>query len=145
MGSGQIVVLPPFFHHGPCLLRVTEPVLVQAFIPKLAIEALDVGVLRGFTWVDEVQLNPSLLSPAEHRLAGELRSVIHHYNLGQTGDFRQAVQDSRHSLAGYGGVYCYGRTLPAEVIYHGQGSEPAAVPQAVMNEVHRPVLQWTGE
>ncbi len=64
VGSGPVVVLPPFFDYLLGLLQIVEPVLVQAFIPKLAVEALNVGVLSGFPRVDEVQFHPSLLRPA---------------------------------------------------------------------------------
>ena len=44
VGSGQIVVSPTMFDRLLCLPQVTEPVLIQALLPKLAIEAFDVGV-----------------------------------------------------------------------------------------------------
>ena len=136
MGSGRVIACPPFFDHLLGLLQFVELALVQTFNPELAVEAFDVAVLSGFPRIDEVQLHSSLLRPSEHGLTGELRSVVHHYYLGQTGEVSRFVQDSGHPLTGNGGVYNNRRTLPAELIYKGQRSEPAAVPQAVMNEVH---------
>lgn len=64
MGSGHVVVLPPFFDQPFCLPQATEPMLAQAIVPKLAVKALDVSVLRGFTWIDEVQFRFPLFCPA---------------------------------------------------------------------------------
>ena len=58
-----VVVDPPVFDGSACLADAGEPVLVQALIPETAIEALDVGVLCGFTGIDEIQLNAVVISP----------------------------------------------------------------------------------
>jgi len=55
---GQVVVSPLFFDHSSRLGQVVELVVVQAFFLKLAVEALNVGVLCWFTWVDEGSLTP---------------------------------------------------------------------------------------
>jgi hypothetical protein len=39
----------------------------HALVAKLAVEALDVGILRGLAGLDEVQLNPVLISPGADR------------------------------------------------------------------------------
>ncbi len=44
MGPGQVVAFPPFPYHPSGLLQVVEPVLIQAFIPQLAVETLNVGI-----------------------------------------------------------------------------------------------------
>ena len=41
-----VVVLPPGSDGGPCLRQRLEPMLVQAFVPELAVEALDVAILH---------------------------------------------------------------------------------------------------
>ena len=41
-----VVVAPPAGDVLPCLVQRLEPVLVQAFVAELAVEALDVAVLR---------------------------------------------------------------------------------------------------
>lgn len=50
--------------------------LVQALVSKPAVEALDVGVLAGFTRIDLPQVDVTVVRPVEHCLAKELRSVI---------------------------------------------------------------------
>jgi hypothetical protein len=47
------VVLPPVCRGAAGLLQRFEPLLVQVFISELAVEALDVAVLRGPAWLDQ--------------------------------------------------------------------------------------------
>jgi hypothetical protein len=98
VGSGQVVVDPPFRHHPRRLRQVPELVLVQAFIPKLAVEALDVGILHRFSWVYEVELHSAFLRPAEHGLASKLRTVVQHQHLGQTSVLAQFLQHPNYPL-----------------------------------------------
>ena len=63
MGPGLIVVVPPVFNHHPGVSQVQEPVTVQALIPELAIETLDVSVLRRFARCNKVQPYPAVLGP----------------------------------------------------------------------------------
>ena len=43
----RVVIHPPFLDHLSCVSQIHEPVLVQAFISELPVEALDERVLRG--------------------------------------------------------------------------------------------------
>ena len=54
MGSDLVVILPPLFNEAAGFVEGGEPVLVEAFIAELAVEAFDVGVLGRFAWGDEV-------------------------------------------------------------------------------------------
>jgi hypothetical protein len=67
-----VVVLPPSFDFLPRLLQIREPVLVQAFIPKLPVEAFHVGILLRLAGHDEVQHHSPLVRPAVQRLAADL-------------------------------------------------------------------------
>jgi len=58
-----IVVLPPSLDDRSGMGQRMEPVLVQAFIPELTVEALDIGVLCGFAWLNQFQLYTMLISP----------------------------------------------------------------------------------
>jgi hypothetical protein len=48
-----VVIDPPTFDGLSCIVQVQEPVLVQAFLAELSMEALDVAVLHGPAWRDE--------------------------------------------------------------------------------------------
>jgi hypothetical protein len=57
--------------------KIHEPVLVQAFIPELPVEAFDECVLRGLATLDKVQRYLVLIGPLIHDAAGELGSIIY--------------------------------------------------------------------
>ena len=59
-----VVVDPPARNLNTRLRQAPEPVLVQAFVAKLAVEALDVGILRGLAWLveDVCLMNPMICS-----------------------------------------------------------------------------------
>ena len=50
--------------------------LVEAFIAQLAVERFDEGILDRLAGCDEAQLHATLVRPAQHRLAGQLRAVV---------------------------------------------------------------------
>ena len=56
--------------------KAQKPVLIEAAIPELAVEALDEGILRRLAWLDESQRDLPLTRPKEHRLAGKLSTII---------------------------------------------------------------------
>ena len=56
--------------------RDPEPVLVQALVAELAVEALDVGVLRRLAGLDQAQLDAALVGPLVERPARELRPLV---------------------------------------------------------------------
>ena len=54
VGSDLVIFLPPGFDQETGFVEGGEPVLVEAFIAKLAVEAFDESVLGGFARGDEV-------------------------------------------------------------------------------------------
>ena len=79
----MVVVRSPGFDNLPCLVQISEPVLVQAKISELAIEALYEGILRRLARLNEMQFYADLLGPKEHGLGGEFRTVVADNRLGQ--------------------------------------------------------------
>ena len=63
-----VVVGSPGRDLDACLLQVLEPVLVQALVAKLAVEALHVGVLRGLARLVEDVAHALGLCPGPWRL-----------------------------------------------------------------------------
>jgi hypothetical protein len=76
MGPNLVVIPPPGFDFLSCILQADEPILIQAFIPELPVEALDESILDGLAWLDEAQLHASLVGPHVQGLAGEFRPVL---------------------------------------------------------------------
>jgi len=62
-----------FFAH--CCQAFPE-VLVQELVAEPAASALDVGVLRGPSWLDSVPVDVALLGPVLYGFACELRNVV---------------------------------------------------------------------
>ena len=67
-----VVVDPPARNLNTRLLQALEPVLVQALVAELAVEALDVGVLRGLAWLVEDVAHALGLGPGHEGSAREL-------------------------------------------------------------------------
>ncbi len=144
MGSDLVVFLPPGFDQVTGFVECGEPVLVEAFIAELAIEAFDESVLGGFARGNEVQLHLVLLRPVMQRLASELRAVVEGDGLGQavgSGELRQHGNDARAPDAVIGPE---GGTLAGEVIHQSEGAEAAAIGKLVMDEVHAPAFVGAG-
>ena len=73
--SHQVVVLPPSLDDDLRLAAGAEPFHAQAFVAKLAVEALVGAVLPGLAGVDQGDLDVRLDDPFKDRLADELRAV----------------------------------------------------------------------
>src|ERR1017187_9898763 len=71
-----VVVLAPFRQGDTRLVQVLEPVLVEAFVAKLAVEAFDVAVLHGPARLDQQVPDVVGLRPANEDPTGELRPVV---------------------------------------------------------------------
>ena len=76
MRSDMVVVDPPLRDFVSCIRQAQEPVLVEAAVPELAVEAFDERILRRLVRLDKGQGHLPLMRPEEHRLASQLRPVI---------------------------------------------------------------------
>jgi len=81
MWPDLILILFPDRGRIPCLLQCFEPALIEALIPKLAVETLDVAVLHGAIRLNQDVANPIPLCPCHEHPAGELRSVIRSHHI----------------------------------------------------------------
>ena len=76
MRSHLVVIAPPGGNHGSCVFEVAEVVIIEALIAKLAIETLDVGVLRRFASSDQLEIDAAAIGPTIQRPAGEFRPLV---------------------------------------------------------------------
>ncbi len=76
MRSNVIVVIPPVFDHDPCFDTIAEPFHRQAFIPKLAVEALVGSVLPRLARIDEDGFDLLLHHPSQQGRADKFRSIV---------------------------------------------------------------------
>ena len=72
VGSDVIVFMAPRLDGVASVLEGQEPVHVQAVIAERAVEALDEGILRRLSGLDEVELDATRVGPSIERSAPEL-------------------------------------------------------------------------
>jgi len=72
--------------------EIAEVVIVQALVTELAIEALDVGVLRRLASCDELQIYRFAVGPAIQRAAGELWPLVGTNRPGQAAKLGDVVR-----------------------------------------------------
>ena len=63
MGSIFVVVQPPLFDGQFGCSQTAEPILIEAFVPELAIETFNVAILHGSARGDKIQLNSAMMRP----------------------------------------------------------------------------------
>ena len=84
MGPDLVVVGSPLGYRLTGLLHRLKPVFIQALVPKRAVKALDVSVLRRTARLNQDVLDAVLLSPSHRCPASELRPVVSPDRLGVT-------------------------------------------------------------
>ena len=72
----MVVIIAPVGQEAPGVGEPQEPVLIQALVPQLPVEAFDVAVLRRLARLDEVQLDAVLVGPLIQRPADELGAIV---------------------------------------------------------------------
>ena len=76
-----IVLSSPGFNHELRFLQRQKPVLVQTFIPKLAVEALDKRVPHRFSRLNKVQMHPLLRGLGIQGRPSEFGAVIQNHGV----------------------------------------------------------------
>jgi len=74
--SHIVVVLAPKLDLCPGVVKVQEPMLVQAFKANASIGAFDEGIVRGFAGSAEVQDDTVRIGPQAELARGELAAVV---------------------------------------------------------------------
>lgn len=69
--SELVVVPPPCGDEDTGLGQTRKPVVVQAFVAKSSVKALDERILGGLACLDQLESNAMLISPLIERSAGE--------------------------------------------------------------------------
>src|SRR5262249_33930952 len=90
-----VVVLPPGFDSLLRVRHTDEPMLVEAFVPKLAVEALGVGVLRRLSRPHECQAHMVAIGPCVQHLSRKLWAVVDDDAPRESSHRRDLVEHSR--------------------------------------------------
>lgn len=140
MRSNLVVVLPPDSDGVPGLWQRLEPMLIQAFIPELAVEALDVAVLHRAARLNQNVTNAMGLRPGHESAAGEFRSVVGSHCVRMSAKYSRLIQQPGHILAADAVVGRDVHALVAKIVGHGQALDAPAIGQAVADKIHAPHL-----
>jgi hypothetical protein len=138
--SDLVVVLTPVGNLLASLGQCLEPLLVQALIAELAIEALDIAVLHGSARLDQDVAHTVRMCPGQKLATGELGAVVGANGQRVAPKHRHPVQNACHILARDALVHGDLQALMAEVIGYGQAFDAPAIGQAVRDEIHAPHL-----
>ena len=76
MWANSVVIVTPAFDSFPCARQAEEPVGVEAFVTKSAIERFDVAILHRPTRFDVAQQHSMLFAPSAQGTRDELRAVV---------------------------------------------------------------------
>jgi hypothetical protein len=93
-------VFTPGIDDLPGVFKTSKPVLVQAAIPELTVERFNKRVLSWLPWLNEMQFYAGALRPEEHRLAGQLRTVVHDDPAGQVSLSTKLCEEPRQPRSG---------------------------------------------
>ncbi len=118
--------------------EIYEPVLVQAFIPELPVEAFDECILCGLATLDEVQRYLVLIGPLIYDAAGELGSIVYLDRSRCSTSLPQRLQYPHHAQTRQRGVRFDPQCLSRVAVHQIQRSEFPPAGHLVMRVVHRP-------
>ena len=94
-----VVVCAPLSDAFSGLWQGLKPLLVQALVTKLAIEALDVAVLHGPSWLNQDVAHAMRRCPSHESATGELRAIVCAYSQRITPEGRRLIEQTGHVLA----------------------------------------------
>ena len=138
MWSHLVVVSPPLSDDFAGLRQRSEPMLVEAFVAELAVEALDVAVLRGAARFDQEVFDTVLLRPGDEDATGELGSVVRTNRAWITTEAGSLVEQTHHVGAADAMIHGDVHALASEVIDDGQALDAASIGQRITDKVHAP-------
>ena len=78
--SNFVVISAPLSDARSGLGQGLKPLLVQALVTKLPIEALDIAVLHGAPWLNQDMLHAMRRCPSHESSTPELRAVVCSYS-----------------------------------------------------------------
>ena len=136
--SDLVVVAAPLGEDVAGLSQRREPVLVEALVPELAVEALDVAVLHGSARLDQQVLDAVLLRPCDEGPAGELRTVVGAHRPRVAAEPRSLIQHAHDVGAADAMVDRDVDALVGKVVGDRQALQAAPVGQRVADEIHAP-------
>ncbi len=114
--------------------------LVQAFVPELAVETLNVAVLHRAPRLNENVADAVGLRPCHESAAGEFGAVVGSHRARMSTKQSRPIQQACYILAADAVVSSDVHTLVAKIVCHGQTLDAPPIGQAVADKIHAPHL-----
>src|ERR1700676_1591774 len=92
-----VVIEPPSLDFPACIAEASEPVRIQTFVAQSAVEAFDVGILRGLARLNELQSHAAFFAPSGQCPPAKLRPVVEDNGSRQTSLAGYPIQHPPHS------------------------------------------------
>ena len=140
MRSHIIVVLAPKFDLCAGVVKIQEPMLVQAFKSNTSVEAFDEGIVSGFARSAEVHDDTIHIGPQVEFARGKLAAVVY-------SDASRFAERGDGPIEHRDYVGCLGlmsnpkrRAHPGEVIDQRQHPKPPSIEQLIVHPIHGPTV-----
>lgn len=127
MRAMVVVVVAPCRNQMAGMAQSREQVLVRAFVPQTAIEALDQAVLHRLARRDVMPFDLAFLLPFQHRVRVQLGSVIADHHTRIAAHFGDPIQFAGDTVSRQRSVDDRRQAFSAEVVDHAEDAEPAAI------------------
>jgi len=121
------------------LEQIAEPVRIQAFVSKSAVEAFDVAVLHGLAWLNVIGRDLPVDTPGHETARSEFRAIIHADRSGTAAALDNTIENASDSLARKRAIGFQRQTLPCEVIDDREHAYRASACQTIAHEIQRPL------
>lgn len=138
MWAHLVVVAAPFGDLCTSLRERREPLLVEALVAELAVEAFDVTVLHGLARIDQQVLDVVPFRPRDEGPAREFRAIVGPHGARVAAEAGRLVQHAYHVSTTDAVIDRDVDALVAEVIGNGQAFEPTTVGQGIADKIHAP-------
>lgn len=140
MRAKRVVSRPPLLDLVPRICQVREPVLVQAFVPKRAVEAFHVTVLRRSPGCYEAKKNIVFMAPLHQGATPELGTVVELKLSGFSPEVRQLGEHINDMPAADRNAHFDSKTFTRAVIDDRQHAKSPTVDERVVDEIRTPAI-----
>src|SRR6185312_6766840 len=111
---------------------------VEQLISDLAVQRFNLRILGWLPRLNEVQLDPLLSAPLQHRPARKLRAVVKTHRFRKTPLESDRIEAARDIVRAERKRGFEGEAFAGEVVDNIHRSKVAAVGEAIVHEVDRP-------
>ena len=138
--SHIVVILAPKFDLCPGVVKIQEPMLVQAFKTNAGVEAFNEGIVSRFAWSAEVQDDTVRIGPQVEFARGELAAVVHS-DASRLAERGNGLIEHRHYV-GCSGLMPNPKcgAHPGEVVDQGQNPKPPSIEELIVHPIHGPTV-----